>query len=276
VLRTNRRRIRVVHEQGFDRRIGDFGQNFARIYSPKFGRIRIFLHFCKLEEVIDNIDYVLRLSSDHLQARSAGLVAFLGQQSEQIGRIIGVIDDIADQTNLLALNAAIEAARAGEQGRGFAVVADEVRKLAERTTTATKEITQMIHGVQEGTRLAVTAMQNGTKEVELGVKATREAGDSLREIINISDRVGDMVTHIAASAAQQSTATEEVNRSTERIAEIAATTANGAIETNKALEDLASLANDIQRQVGQFRLTSDHASPQKKWEESARAATAAS
>jgi methyl-accepting chemotaxis protein len=181
----------------------------------------------------------------------------LGEQSDQIGRIIGVIDDIADQTNLLALNAAIEAARAGAQGRGFAVVSDEVRKLAERTTGATKEIARMIHDLQEGTRIAVAAVNSGTKEVELGVAATREAGSSLREIIEISDRVGAMVTNIATAATQQGCATQNVTQNTERIADIAATTASGALQATKALEDLANLAGDIQRQVGQFRLHSE-------------------
>src|SRR5437660_3794754 len=107
----------------------------------------------------------------------------LGKSSDQIGQIVGVINDIADQTNLLALNAAIEAARAGEQGRGFAVVADEVRKLAERTTTATKEIAQMIETVQQETKLAVSAMEEGTRQVEEGVRTTNKAGEALREII---------------------------------------------------------------------------------------------
>src|SRR6185437_11671354 len=107
----------------------------------------------------------------------------LGKNSDQIGRIIGVIDEIADQTNLLALNAAIEAARAGEQGRGFAVVADEVRKLAERTTTATKEIAQMIQTIQAETRSAVEAMDRETRHANDGVATTAQAGASLEEII---------------------------------------------------------------------------------------------
>lgn len=167
-----------------------------------------------------------------------------------------MIDDIADQTNLLALNAAIEAARAGAQGRGFAVVADEVRKLAERTVIATKEITQVIQAVQERTGLAVTAMHAGTREVELGVAATREGGNSLKEIIDISDRVGEMVSHIATGAVEQATVTEDVNRAIERIADIAAQSAAGSLQATKALEDLAHLAADIQNQVGQFQLAS--------------------
>ena len=135
--------------------------------------------------------------------------------------------------------------------------ADEVRKLAECTTGATKEIAQMIRGVQEGTRLAIATIHDGTKEVELGVASTRDAGNSLREIIEISDRVGEMVTHMATSAQQQSSATENVTQSTERIADIAAATANGAIEATKAMEDLANLAGDIQRQLAQFRLEPD-------------------
>ena len=130
----------------------------------------------------------------------ASTVTQLGKGSEQIGKIISVIDDIADQTNLLALNAAIEAARAGEQGRGFAVVADEVRKLAERTTKATKEITDMIESIQRETQNAVQAMEQEIKEVQVGVEATSASGAALREIIKLSEDVGDMIATIATAA----------------------------------------------------------------------------
>ena len=188
---------------------------------------------------------------------TAKKVEELGKQYDQIGRIIGVIDDIADQTNLLALNAAIEAARAGEQGRGFAVVADEVRKLAERTSTATKEITGMIRSIQAETKSAVTAMQAGTKEVEQGVELTTQAGSSLHDIIQMSEKVGDMVTHIATAATEQSAATEQINGSIDQIAKITETSAAGAQQTTNALQDLSVLALNLQRLVGQFRLAAD-------------------
>ena len=181
----------------------------------------------------------------------------LGKRSDEIGRITGVIDDIADQTNLLALNAAIEAARAGEQGRGFAVVADEVRKLAERTGAATKEISAMICGIQSETKTAVAAMEAGSREVESGVESTRRAGDSLQGIIKMSEQVGDMVTQIAAAANQQSATTEHINNNIEQIARIASSTVTGAQQTAAALHDLAALAMNLRQLVGQFRLSAD-------------------
>jgi len=181
----------------------------------------------------------------------------LGKNSDQIGKIVAVIDDIAGQTNLLALNAAIEAARAGEQGRGFAVVADEVRKLAERTTKATHEISQMIETVQQETRTAVDNMQVGTKQVDLGVEITTRAGKSLTEIIEAAQKVGDMVAQIATAATQQSSATEQIKDSVESIVKITQESAAGAQQSASTGQNLSGLALDLQQLVNRFQLDRD-------------------
>jgi methyl-accepting chemotaxis protein len=185
---------------------------------------------------------------------TAQKVQELGSRSDQIGKIVGVIDDIADQTNLLALNAAIEAARAGEQGRGFAVVADEVRKLAERTTKATKEIAEMIQSVQTETRGAVEKMQSGTQQVEKGVEVTAKAGESLKQIIGQAEHVGEMVTHIATAANEQSSATEQVNSNMDQINKLVAESAEGAQQSAQACEQLSGLAFELQNLVSRFKL----------------------
>jgi methyl-accepting chemotaxis protein len=187
--------------------------------------------------------------------QSAQTVRALGKSSDQIGEIIGVIDDIADQTNLLALNAAIEAARAGEQGRGFAVVADEVRKLAERTTKATKEIAGMIKQIQSETIGAVSAMEEGTKEVENGKMLADKAGISLREIVDVSQKVTDMVAQIAAASEQQSSASEQISKNVEAISSVTGQTASGTQQIARAAEDLNRLTENLQQLVGRFKLT---------------------
>ena len=200
----------------------------------------------------------------------------LGRSSDQIGQIIGVIDDIADQTNLLALNAAIEAARAGEQGRGFAVVADEVRKLAERTTQATKEIAQMIKTIQEETKKAVDAMKSGTDKVDAGVESAREAGSALEKIIHSADGVQDMVTHIATAATEQASATEQVNSNMEQIAKMVHQSSIGAQESARACQDLSNLALDLQQLVGRFKLADRRADQQRTTKTSRRKAASSS
>lgn len=191
--------------------------------------------------------------------KSAETVKALGKSSDQIGEIIGVIDDIADQTNLLALNAAIEAARAGEQGRGFAVVADEVRKLAERTTKATKEIAGMIKAIQADTTGAVTSMNEGTKQVDEGIKLADKAGLSLHEIVEVSQRVTDMVSQIAAASEEQSSASEQISKNVEGISSVTNQTAAGVQQIARAAEDLNRLTENLQQLLGRFKLTAGSA-----------------
>lgn len=185
---------------------------------------------------------------------SAKTIQKLSKSSDQIGEIISVIDDIADQTNLLALNAAIEAARAGEQGRGFAVVADEVRKLAERTTKATKEITDMIKGIQSDTRGAVTSMEQGIEQVQAGRKLADKAGESLTAIAGFSQRVMDMIQQLATASEQQSSASEEIARSIEEIAKITKENATGVEQSAAAAEQLNRQAKGLRSMVANFRI----------------------
>jgi len=185
---------------------------------------------------------------------TARKVESLGKSSEQIGHIIEVIDEIAEQTNLLALNAAIEAARAGEQGRGFAVVADEVRKLAERSGKATKEIAAMIQNIQAETKSAVGAMESGTRQVESGVETTTKAGAALFDIMQSAEKVGDMVAQIATAATEQSAATEEVNSNIEQIAKVTQETAEGARQSANACQELSRLALELRNLIGEFKI----------------------
>lgn len=193
--------------------------------------------------------------------KSAKTVEALGKNSDQIGEIVQVIDDIADQTNLLALNAAIEAARAGEQGRGFAVVADEVRKLAERTTKATKEIATMIKQIQKDTEGAVISMKEGTAEVEKGKELAKRAGESLKVIITGAEEVVDMVTQVAAASEEQSSAAEQISKNIEGISNVTQESAAGVQQIARASEDLSRLTVDLQDLISRFKIdegSSDH------------------
>ena len=186
--------------------------------------------------------------------KSAKTVEALGKSSDQIGEIVQVIDDIADQTNLLALNAAIEAARAGEQGRGFAVVADEVRKLAERTTKATKEIAAMIRQIQKDTEGAVLSMKEGTVEVEKGKLLADKAGQSLKEIITGAQEVVDMSTQVAAASEEQSSAAEQISKNIESISNVTNESAAGVQQIARAAEDLNRLTINLQELVSRFKI----------------------
>lgn len=185
---------------------------------------------------------------------SAGTIEELGKSSDRIGEIVTVINDIADQTNLLALNAAIEAARAGEHGKGFAVVADEVRKLAERTTKATKEIKEKIELIQERTAGAVEAMNSGRKEVETGVGFASEAGESLKAIVDMVRSVSDMIQQIAAAQEQQSAGAREVSANMENIAMVTKEASANVMETSNAASELSKIASELQTLTGQFKL----------------------
>ncbi|MBU8934811.1 MAG: CZB domain-containing protein [candidate division Zixibacteria bacterium] len=185
---------------------------------------------------------------------SSESIGKLAESADQIGEIIGVIDDIADQTNLLALNAAIEAARAGEQGRGFAVVADEVRKLAERTGKATGEITGMIKGIQQGTEEAVGSMETGVQEVDQGRELADKAGNSLTEIVNMSQSVMDQIQQMATASEEQSSAAEQISKNIENVASIARESATGAEQSAAAAEELNRQAEGMQTMVSRFKV----------------------
>jgi methyl-accepting chemotaxis protein len=185
---------------------------------------------------------------------SAKSIGALATSADRIGEIINVIDDIADQTNLLALNAAIEAARAGEQGRGFAVVADEVRKLAERTGKATGEISEMIKSVQQQTEDAVKSMEEGIKQVESGTGLADRAGQSLGEIVSMSQQVMSMVKEIATGSDEQADAAEQISKNVQQIATVVKESVKGAEQAATAAEELNRQAESMNRTVEIFKL----------------------
>ncbi len=178
----------------------------------------------------------------------------LGESSQEIGEIVELIDDIADQTNILALNAAMQAAMAGEAGRGFAVVADEVQRLAERSRNATKQIDALVRTIQADTNEAVSSMEDTTAGVVDGTTLATNAGDALREIENVSTRIADLTRKIADSAQLQSREAAKINKTVNAIQEITLRNAQGTKGTVEAVEALAELATELQGSVAGFRL----------------------
>ena len=202
--------------------------------------------------VADTMGSIKKLAGE--VEKAASVIQQLDSDSDSIGGVLEVIQGIAEQTNLLALNAAIEAARAGEQGRGFAVVADEVRTLASRTQDSTQEIKTMIEKLQSGAQRAVEVMQEGKSQASATVDMAARADAALAAITSEVDQISQMNAQIAEAARQQGTVAEEVNENVVNITHIAETTSSGAQQLASSGQELKSLANSLQAQIGHFKI----------------------
>ena len=196
------------------------------------------------QSVVNNVTSSIHSLADEVE-RAASAIQKLEADSESIGAILEVIRGIADQTNLLALNAAIEAARAGEQGRGFAVVADEVRTLAQRTQEATEEINDMIARLQEGSSNAVKVMAEGRRQAELSVEQASKAGESLSAITGAISSISAMNEQIAAAVEQQTTASDSINRSLSRMSEATEANARKASDCSRLNSEIENAVSDL-------------------------------
>ncbi len=202
--------------------------------------------------VLETIDGMNQISV--VVNSSAETVFKLGEDSDKIGEIIQVIQDIADQTNLLALNASIEAARAGEQGRGFAVVADEVLKLAERTSNATREISEMIKGIQIETGHAVDSIKQGTSAVNTGKQLAEKAGEVLEGIKDETEKLSSIADHVAVASEEQSSAAEQISKNIESISNVTSQNAQSIQQIAQAAANLNNLTINLERLVAKFDL----------------------
>ena len=207
----------------------------------------------KGESIINETVDVMSRINERVK-NNAETIRQLGIRSDQIGTVLELINDIADQTNLLALNAAIEAARAGEHGRGFAVVADEVRKLAERTTEATKEIGETIISMQTETRGAVSSMEEGVQEVEVGAEEAAKSGQALHEILKQIGIVTSEVNQIAVASEEQTATTNEISQNIQQVSEVMQGTSDRLKENADAASQVVNLSQELQKVVELFTL----------------------
>jgi twitching motility protein PilJ len=202
-----------------------------------------------VRETISGMDSI----RDQIQETSKRIKR-LGESSQEIGSIVELINDIAEQTNILALNAAIQAASAGEAGRGFAVVADEVQRLAERSASATKRIETLVQTIQSDTNEAVNSMEQTTAEVVAGARKAEDAGSALGDIERVSHDLSALIQNISTAARQQSIAATDISQSMNAIQEITSQTSQGASQTAESIGYLAQLASDLRRSVAHFKL----------------------
>lgn len=202
-----------------------------------------------VRETISGMDSI----RDQIQETSKRIKR-LGESSQEIGSIVELINDIAEQTNILALNAAIQAASAGEAGRGFAVVADEVQRLAERSTSATKRIETLVQTIQSDTNEAVNSMEQTTAEVVAGARLAEDAGSALGDIERVSHDLSALIQNISSAAREQSAAATDISVSMNAIQEITSQTSQGASQTADSIGTLAQLASDLRRSVAHFKL----------------------
>ncbi|MCX7965987.1 MAG: methyl-accepting chemotaxis protein [Syntrophorhabdaceae bacterium] len=205
------------------------------------------------EQIILSIVSAMKRIGERVN-ESAKVIKSLGERSEQIGEIAAIIEEIADQTNLLALNAAIEAARAGEHGRGFAVVADEVRKLAERTSKATKDIGVTIKTMQSETRAAVSSMEEGVKEAEKGAKETDKSSATLRDILHQINTLATQINQIAVASEQQTATTNEISNNIQEISKIMTDAQKNVKENVQASKQIAELSTELNKIIKKIKL----------------------
>ena len=228
----------------------DVSKNSAESADVAERSVKIASHGAEVvRETISGMDSI----RDQIQETSKRIKR-LGESSQEIGSIVELINDIAEQTNILALNAAIQAASAGEAGRGFAVVADEVQRLAERSTSATKRIETLVQTIQSDTNEAVNSMEQTTAEVVAGARLAEDAGSALGDIERVSHDLSALIQNISTAARQQSAAATDISQSMNAIQEITSQTSQGASQTADSIGYLAQLASDLRRSVAHFKL----------------------